>query len=897
MTDSGGNTLGGKVGLDTTDAKTRVQEFNREIRLLESAFQAASSGLADWSKDATALEARVSTLNGQIDAQTSKVALLAAEHEKVAAAQGADSRAAQELEIKLNKETATLGVMQKELGETEKNLDEVREGSDNTGESVQEMGNKTQDAANKSQTLKAALGGLAAGAKLAVAALAALAAGALVVAGAVLAMTFNLAAAADELVTLSDKTGISTQRLQEMKFAGEVLGVSLETMTGAHAKLTRAMATAAEGSGAQADAFAALGVKVKDGSGQLRDSEEVFDEVIDKLGKIENPTQRDALAMDILGKSAQELNPLIKAGADGLEDLKEQAHASGAVMSDETIKAAADLQDQLDFLKLGFQGIVGTIAGAFVPGVSGLAGQAQGYLTQLAGIVQSSGGDIGKMVDGFNGLFTKVLEDISKQAPGFFRAGLELVKTLTTSITTALPEMLPAAIEIITSLVNFLVQGAPLIIGAAVKIILTLVGAIVPQLPKLITAAVGIILALVTGLTDAAPQLLPIIATAIAGILQALADNLPTLILAGVQLLTALVQGLTTALPILVEAIPVILAAMREAFKENRVELASAAGELIGVLASAIVQLIPLLIDVCVEVVKQMVVGLSEGLSGENLEALGSAFIGGLVKGVQDGAAGMTESLNLLFDQAWQDGLAGWGNFFTGLGQVFSANWQSGLEGWGRFFTGLGQSFQTGWTNGLTGWRNFFTGLGQSFQNGWNNGIAGWRNFFSGLAQTFQTGWDNGIAGWTNFLQGLVNLVAGFGQTLYSAGTDLIAGFWQGLVDRWNQLIADLGGLIEQLPQAVKDLLGIASPSKVGVDIGGNFGSSIGMGFFPAIEKLRRQMSSAFSGLSQGLTPAYAGGVVQSQENFTIQAFAPINFNGQQGPNSVGAAIRAKRYN
>ena len=58
-------------------------------------------------------------------------------------------------------------------------------------------------------------------------------------------------------------------------------------------------------------AFQELGVSITDASGQLRDRQEVFYEVIDALGRIENVTERDAVAMDIFGRSAQELNPLI----------------------------------------------------------------------------------------------------------------------------------------------------------------------------------------------------------------------------------------------------------------------------------------------------------------------------------------------------------------------------------------------------------------------------------------------------------------------------------------------------------------------------------------------------------------------------------------------------------
>ena len=54
--------------------------------------------------------------------------------------------------------------------------------------------------------------------------------------------------------------------------------------------------------------------------GTLRDSEEVYWEIIEALGKVENETERDALAMALLGKSATDLNPLIEAGSEKMEE-------------------------------------------------------------------------------------------------------------------------------------------------------------------------------------------------------------------------------------------------------------------------------------------------------------------------------------------------------------------------------------------------------------------------------------------------------------------------------------------------------------------------------------------------------------------------------------------------
>jgi hypothetical protein len=98
------------------------------------------------------------------------------------------------------------------------------------------------------------------------------------------AMITKSAQSADEMVELSDKTGFSTQELQEMQYIAELTGTSLETMTSANAKVVRAMDAAQTAGSDQAKAFAALGVSVTDANGGFRSSQDVLFEAADALG-------------------------------------------------------------------------------------------------------------------------------------------------------------------------------------------------------------------------------------------------------------------------------------------------------------------------------------------------------------------------------------------------------------------------------------------------------------------------------------------------------------------------------------------------------------------------------------------------------------------------------------
>lgn len=181
-----------------------------------------------------------------------------------------------------------------------------------------------------------------------------------------LSLTIQAADTADEILTLAQTTGLATGTIQELKYASNLLDVSLDTISGSLTKLTNNMQAARDGNEKLKNAFSTLGVAFEDENG-LRAAEDVFYEIIDALGNIQNATERDALAMDIFGKSAQDLNPLILQGSDALRDLAEEAHNVGYVMSGEMLEALGGVDDAYQRLQLTQEAVTNQIASEFAP--------------------------------------------------------------------------------------------------------------------------------------------------------------------------------------------------------------------------------------------------------------------------------------------------------------------------------------------------------------------------------------------------------------------------------------------------------------------------------------------------------------------------------------------------
>ncbi len=571
--------LSGKLGIDTTDFKTAIAAANRELRVIESGFRASAAALGDWSKDASGLEQRIETLTRAMELQRAKVDALRGEYERIAAEQGASSKGAQDMLIKLNRETEQLNKMGRELETSSNALETMGKESDEAGKKVDKLGDEEAETARQTVKLGDVMKGLGTILKGAVVGIAALGAAVVGVAGAITGLVLSSADMAGELVDLSAKTGISVTQLQELQYAGEQLGVSTETITGAMARLTRGMGDARSGTGPAAAAFAALGVSVVDSNGNLRDNQYVMADVLDALQKIPNEAERDALAMEIFGKSAQELNPLIQAGSDGIADLAEEAHEMGAVMSEEAVSALESFGDELASLQAGLRGTMGEMAVAFLPVFQELTGKAREYLGEFSDIVRGADGDLVKMATGIGGLIGRIVTDIAQKGPELLQAGLSILQGIGDAILTALPTLIPGVVQMITALVNFIIQALPMLMQAGVQILLALVNGILPQLPMLVEAAVQMIITLVQGLAEAMPQLIPVVAEIIPEIVIILLDNLPVLVEAALQLIIALAQGLINALPTLLKAIPEILEALYDAIIELLPMMGKAAGE------------------------------------------------------------------------------------------------------------------------------------------------------------------------------------------------------------------------------------------------------------------------------------------------------------------------------
>lgn len=204
-------------------------------------------------------------------------------------------------------------------------------------------------------------------------------------------LTTEAGASAKELQTLSEVTGQSTDELQEFNYMSKFLGVSTDQLSDGLKEITNKMQEARDGSADAADAFHRLGIRVTDSRGELRDASDVFYEVIDALGEMRNKTERDATAMDLLSESARNFNPLINRGSEVLKAYAEEAHNTGYVLSEDTLKALTQVDDAYQHMLLSQEASKNQLAEEFAPYLTEFYQNLESIITDLADAATDSG--------------------------------------------------------------------------------------------------------------------------------------------------------------------------------------------------------------------------------------------------------------------------------------------------------------------------------------------------------------------------------------------------------------------------------------------------------------------------------------------------------------------------
>ena len=429
--------------------KQAISEIGSGMKVLDSEMRKVSSAYAQNADSVEALNAKNDVLGRKISTQTEKIEYLRAALQQSAEKYGEADKRTMQWQTSLNNAEAELNNLNNQLDENKQKIADSGKEMGNLGDVVNgltsKLGIQLPDSMKSSMN---AMGSLDAQSLALAGGFAAVAAAIVKAEKAMISMTKESAAFADNIITLSMQTGQSTQQLQEFAYASELIDVSVDTLQGSLTKLTNNMQDTMNGTGNAKASFEALGVSVTNADGSMRSANDVFYETIDALGQVKNETERDAMAMDIFGRSAQDLNPLIIQGSKTLKAYADEAHNMGYVLDDEALSALGAVDDAYQRLQKTQEGVKNQLAVEFAP-----------YLEEFYGDVTTMVKDGGKaikdsgIVDAFGMLLETVgdilnpMSDLSNnRVPALTKALQPLAKVMA---------LMADAAELLKGVINF----------------------------------------------------------------------------------------------------------------------------------------------------------------------------------------------------------------------------------------------------------------------------------------------------------------------------------------------------------------------------------------------------------------------------------------------------------
>lgn len=184
------------------------------------------------------------------------------------------------------------------------------------------------------------------------------------------AMTRQALNTADATAKMAQRVGVSTEALSQLQFAAELSDVSVGDLNTGLNRFNRTVDDAAQGTQTAVDAFARMGVSLKNTDGELKSTEKLLGELADQFAAMPDNATKAALAQELFGRSGAQLIPLLNNGAAGIAELRAEADRLGLTIRGDVAAAAEQFNDNLVRLRRVGTGAATELAGALAPSLA-----------------------------------------------------------------------------------------------------------------------------------------------------------------------------------------------------------------------------------------------------------------------------------------------------------------------------------------------------------------------------------------------------------------------------------------------------------------------------------------------------------------------------------------------
>lgn len=347
----------------------------------------------------------------------------------------------------------------------------------------------------------------------------------------------------DHVDKMSQKIGISAEAYQKWDYVMQRAGGNVD-------QLKMGMKTLSQQAEKNSDAFQKLGISQEEV--KSLNQEQLFERTIKGLSDMEAGTERTALATQLLGRAGADMGPLLNQGSAAIEEQMEIAEKYGMVMPDATVKASAAFEDSLTTLQMTTQGLKNRLLGEFLPAMTKVTdGLAKMFIGDMSGLDD--------IVSGVKGFISK----IGEMAPKVLEVGGKIMLQLLQGLVQKIPEILAAGGELMGKLLEGLQNAVGGASGTIANIVVAIGQFLSSNAPKLLQAAITLMVTLAQGLLQALPTIIASIPQIISGIVQTFASF--DWLSIGKSLIQGIANGISAAGGALLSIVQSVVASVAEA--------------------------------------------------------------------------------------------------------------------------------------------------------------------------------------------------------------------------------------------------------------------------------------------------------------------------------------------
>ena len=243
----------------------------------------------------------------------------------------------------------------------------------------------------------------------------------------------------------------------------------------------------------------------------------------------------------------------LKLGYGGTKEEMERLLADAEKISgiEYDLSSFADITQAIHVIQeeMGIAGATAEEASTTIQGSFGMVGAA--WQNLLAGMSDKNAdldGLISNLIESIStaadNVIPVIVEGFGTHLPQVIEMGFDLISLLVNTIIENLPMVVETALEVILALMNGIAENIPVLIPTIVDVVLQIVQTLIDNVGMLVDAAIAITIALANGLIEALPRLIAQAPKIIASLVSALIQNGPKLVKAGITLILDLIKGI-----------------------------------------------------------------------------------------------------------------------------------------------------------------------------------------------------------------------------------------------------------------------------------------------------------------------------------------------------------------